>query len=289
MPSPLNGLIEPAASPTTSHVGPTFGSIEPPIGSRPPVGIADAARRGQISQYSGRGARELVHEVGRVDALEVAERRQQADADVDRAVADREDPAVAGQRVAVAVADVERALDPRVGVQRALVVAADRHALRVARGRARCRAPGRTASWRRRRPRRSGVDRTFWPAPCPSRPRRDEPTVDTERSHRLGALPERGAGLHGVLGDHLVEVAATHDVAVATGRSGARASCSSSVMPWATARSPSKRWNSAERSARPMSCELVHRPRRQAVAAGLLPRERLLLDDDDVVAGRASQ
>ena len=38
MPSPLNGLIEPAASPTTIHVGPTLGSTEPPMGRRPPVG-----------------------------------------------------------------------------------------------------------------------------------------------------------------------------------------------------------------------------------------------------------
>src|SRR5438445_13435820 len=38
MPSPLNGLMAPAASPTTSHVGPTRGPTEKPIGSRPPVG-----------------------------------------------------------------------------------------------------------------------------------------------------------------------------------------------------------------------------------------------------------
>src|SRR6478752_6674631 len=52
MPSPLNGLIEPAASPTTIHVGPTFGLIEPPIGRRPPVGgaIGDS---GSICQCSG--------------------------------------------------------------------------------------------------------------------------------------------------------------------------------------------------------------------------------------------
>ena len=46
-----------------------------------------------------------------------------------RAVADREDPAVAGQRVAVAVLHVERGLDPRLGVERALAVAADGHAV----------------------------------------------------------------------------------------------------------------------------------------------------------------
>ena len=51
------------------------------------------------------------------------------------------------------------------------------------------------------------------------------------------------------------------------------------------ARSPSKRWNSVEPLAEAHLVELVHGPRRQPVAAGLLARERLALDDDDVVAG----
>src|ERR1700712_4747567 len=38
MPSPLNGLIDPPASPTTRYVGPAWGPTEPPVGSRPPVG-----------------------------------------------------------------------------------------------------------------------------------------------------------------------------------------------------------------------------------------------------------
>src|SRR5262249_28623953 len=38
MPSPLNGFTDPAASPTTTHVGPMFGRTEPPVGSFPPVG-----------------------------------------------------------------------------------------------------------------------------------------------------------------------------------------------------------------------------------------------------------
>src|SRR3546814_13156823 len=65
-----------------------------------------------------------------VDLTPAPERRQQTDADVDGAVAAREDPAVAGHGVAVAVAHVEGGLDPRVGVQRALEVAPDGHALR---------------------------------------------------------------------------------------------------------------------------------------------------------------
>ncbi len=38
MPSPLNGLTAPAASPTVHHVGPTFGNTDRPVGSLPPVG-----------------------------------------------------------------------------------------------------------------------------------------------------------------------------------------------------------------------------------------------------------
>ena len=39
MPSPLNGLTLPAASPMTRYVGPAFGPTEPPIGMRPLVAL----------------------------------------------------------------------------------------------------------------------------------------------------------------------------------------------------------------------------------------------------------
>ena len=54
---------------------------------------------------------------------------EQADTHVHGAVAEREDPAVARQRGAVAVAHVEGALDPGIVVVGALEVGADRHAL----------------------------------------------------------------------------------------------------------------------------------------------------------------
>src|ERR1700731_1494451 len=38
MPSPLKGLMDPAASPTTKVVAPTLGPTASPIGSLPPVG-----------------------------------------------------------------------------------------------------------------------------------------------------------------------------------------------------------------------------------------------------------
>src|SRR5688500_8822160 len=52
MPSPLNGLMVPAASPTSIHVGPTFGVTDPPIGSRPPVG-GPVEPSGVMPQYAG--------------------------------------------------------------------------------------------------------------------------------------------------------------------------------------------------------------------------------------------
>ena len=93
---------------------------------------ADRARRGVGGvdlPAVGDHVRVAVEQVGGVDALEVAERGQQPDADVDRAVAHREDPAVAGQRVAVAVLHVERRLDPRLVVAGRLPVGADGRAV----------------------------------------------------------------------------------------------------------------------------------------------------------------
>src|SRR3954451_6166327 len=52
IPSPLNGLTQPAASPTTRYVGPTRGCTDAPVGSRPPVG-AQVAVSGEIPQYGG--------------------------------------------------------------------------------------------------------------------------------------------------------------------------------------------------------------------------------------------
>src|SRR5260221_11650806 len=52
MPSPLNGLIAPAASPTTRYVGPACGPTESTIGRRPPVaGPQDVA--GEMPHDSG--------------------------------------------------------------------------------------------------------------------------------------------------------------------------------------------------------------------------------------------
>src|SRR4029078_7036159 len=52
MPSPLNGLMEPAASPATIQVGPALGVTEPPVGSFPPVG-GPVEVSGEMPQRAG--------------------------------------------------------------------------------------------------------------------------------------------------------------------------------------------------------------------------------------------
>ena len=69
--------------------------------------------------------------MGGVDFPPVPEGREQPDAHVDGAVAHGKNPPVAGERVAVAVTDVEAALDPGLIVERALVVGPDGQALGV--------------------------------------------------------------------------------------------------------------------------------------------------------------
>ena len=52
MPSPLNGLMAPAASPVVSHVGPNEGPTDRPMGSLPPVG-GPSDVSGEISHEAG--------------------------------------------------------------------------------------------------------------------------------------------------------------------------------------------------------------------------------------------
>ena len=98
MPAPVNGLATPAASPTTRNVGPAVGCTDPPIGTRPTrttpgrCGRVDLPSLGEFGDVS-------VEQMRDVGALEVAGRAEQTDTDVDGAVADRGDPAVARQRL----------------------------------------------------------------------------------------------------------------------------------------------------------------------------------------------
>src|SRR3954470_15270642 len=64
MPSPLNGLMAPPASPTTNHVGPTRGPTDRPIGRRPPNGppdrpICSRPPTGTLHAVSGRMSHDL--------------------------------------------------------------------------------------------------------------------------------------------------------------------------------------------------------------------------------------
>src|SRR5262245_18787210 len=52
MPSPLNGLMSPPASPTTSQLSPRRGPTDMPIGRRPPVGAPHDVS-GRMSHDSG--------------------------------------------------------------------------------------------------------------------------------------------------------------------------------------------------------------------------------------------
>ena len=140
---------------------------------QPAAGRATLGLVGLELPVVGRGGDVLAEQVGGVDALEVAERGQQPDADVHRPVAHREDPPVARHGVAVAVLHVEAALDPRLGGERAAPVAPDGRARRATPGGATCPAPARSGSWRRRpRPRTGPGPPPRRGRPCAGRPRR---------------------------------------------------------------------------------------------------------------------
>ena len=220
--------------------------------------------------------------MGRVDALEVAERRQQPDADVDGAVADREDPAVPGHRVAVAVLDVERRLDPRVGV------AGDGQYVRIAvpYGHSLVRDVPRARPKRLLAPSATIVNSarmsTLEPSWRLTVDAAHEAAVD-DRMDRLVALEQFGAGGDGVVGDHRVEVAAPHDVAVAGVHRMARP-LQLELPAHPGGPQPVVAVEPLEPAGQAHLVELVHGARGEPVAARLLAGERLALDHRDVVA-----
>ena len=284
MPSPLNGFTVPAASPTTSHVGPRLGP-DRAAHRQPPAGrLAAALVRAQLP-VGRRGGHVLVEQVGGVDALEVAERGQQARrrrspcrrrpgrSSRSRAAGCRRGPSRRGPTRSTARRAAGSPSSPGWRCRRATP------------GCGRCRGPGRSGCWRRRPPPRSGPGRPPGAALSPPADHGapHEAPVD-DRGDRLGALPQRGAGLDRVLGHELVEVAAAHDVAVrrelGVGRPGQLEGPAVGGGP-----QPLEAVEVLEPVGQAHVGELAHRPGRQAVAAGLLAREGLALDDRDLVAG----
>ena len=283
MPSPLNGFTDPSASPAVSQLGPTLGFTENPVGSLPPVG-APHSESAEMPQRVGRGVAERLHEVRGVHVLPTREGGEQPDADVHRPVADREDPSVAGEVVAVLVADVEVRLDPGFVVERAREVAAHRHAERI-----------RAVARRAERPPEAGVgavghehvarpDRLGDPGLLALHHRAAHEAVLDQRLDGLGGRPERRARLHRDVGDHLVEVAPTHDVAVVgkVGVVGPRQLERDAVPDRPQAVEALELGEALARGPCRSSCFTARG--REAVAARLLTGEPLLLDHQHPVA-----
>ncbi len=178
-----------------------------------------------MPQEPGAQLHEGVHEPGGVDALPTAVGGQQAHAHVDPTVAEREDPAVAGNHGAVAVPDVEVGLDEGLVVAGGAVVARGAPCRGGGRDRGSCRALDRSASWSRPPPPRSAPGsggalprppHLGTPALGQGRPRRvpGSGAVD-ERGEGLRPLVEGGSGLGRPLGHEPIEVEAGDRVAVA--------------------------------------------------------------------------
>ena len=206
MPSPLNGLTTPAASPTTRNVGPVFGPTEPR--HRDPEPRRRRVLAGVDLPAVGDPVGERVEQMGVLTPLK-SRGRQQADADVDGAVADRDHPAVPGDRLAVGIG--RRGPTRSTGRRAATAVRPDRGAVRpvavpgVPRARPnRLLAPSATTTNRARTfvARRAGgelvIDRERGAA-------HEAPLDD----RAVASWPSaRGAGLGGAVGDLRVEVVA---------------------------------------------------------------------------------
>jgi hypothetical protein len=173
-------------------------------------------------------------------------------------------------------------LDPRLVVVRAREVAAHRHAERV-------RAVARRAQ-RAPEARVGTVGHEHVPGAHPLdraallalHDRAAHEAVLDQGLEGLGRGPHGGARLHCDVGDHLVEIASPHDVAVVRelGVVGPGQLERDTVADRAQA---VEALTVAEPLLEAHVDELLHRTRREAVAAGLLPREPLALDHQDPV------
>ena len=223
-----------------------------------------------------------VEQVRGVDALELAKRRQQADTDVDRAVTDREDPAVAGHRIAVAILHVERGFDPRLGVTRCLPVGPDRRPVGPLACAERAERTAEAAVGAVGDDDVPGADldgiasRRLHHSPA------NEPAID-DGLQRLVTLEQRCTGSNRVAGDHRVELPSANDVAVLRVHR-VRRPLQLELTSHARGAQPVVLVELGELIAEPHFVQLVHGARCQPVAARLLARERLAFDDGDLMA-----
>ena len=178
------------------------------------------------------------------------------------------------------------ALDPGLVVERAGEVAADRHAQGI----------GAVAGGAERPPeagvRAVGDDHVAGPHRLGRRRRRvGRPRRSTRPSSTSGSTASApgqsvGAGLRPPGRPPSRRGRGAAPRSRTSGKSGCSGHASSRVTPCAIERRPSKRWNSASAVGETHVVELADRAGREAVAAGLLAREALLLDDEDPVARR---
>ena len=221
--------------------------------------------------------------MGGVDRLPALERRQEPDPDVDRPVAHREDPAVPGEGVAPAVPQVEMALDPRLVVAGRPVVPPDRHPQGVAAAPGRPQRPAEPPVGPVGDEEIAGPDGLRRAAVLPLDHRPDHEAVLEQGLESLRGRPEGRPRLDGLVGHHLVEIAAGHDVAVGriVGMGGPLQLQRQAVghRP-----EPDEAVVLLEPPVEAHLVQLADGPGRQPVTAGLLPGKALLLEKNDVVA-----
>ena len=227
-----------------------------------------------------------------VEALPALVGRKQADAHVHPPVAHREDPAVAGHHVALGVADVEVRLNEGVVVAVRAVVAAQRHAHGelTAPGRAQHAADPRVGAVGHHDV--AGLDGPGARGALlldghadegGQRARRRGRLVD-HRACDLGALEQGRPRRLGVPGHQAVQVVTGDGVAV-VGKVGVLRPLHVDGAAEAEGPQAAVAVGPGQGPLQVHVGQLPDGPRREAVAAGLLPGELLLLHDDHVPAG----
>jgi hypothetical protein len=123
----VEGVDGAGGVPGQQHVGSGSRPHRQTHGQLASGGRAEAGLRREAPRLRG-PVHEGIHEVGGVDALPTPVGREEADTDVDPSVPHREDPAVAGDDIALGVANVQVRLYERIVMAVRGVVAAQGHA-----------------------------------------------------------------------------------------------------------------------------------------------------------------